>query len=88
MKKKSTISIFRTTLYTQKLNFVCEIFFFKKYLFEYENQFAVKKNTKKFLGAEKKYWKIRHQKNASHTFSIYGSGMISIFFDKSFFSHT
>ena len=25
-------------------------FFFKKYLFEYENQFAVEKKQKKFLG--------------------------------------
>ena len=53
---------------------------FKKCLFEYENQFAVeKKNTKSFLRAISKI-----QKNASHTFSIYGNCMISIFLTKVF----
>ena len=47
-------------------------FFFKKSLFEYENQFAVEKNTKNFCR--------RHQKNASHTISIYGNCMTSVFF--------
>ena len=49
--KKSIISIPRTMLYTEKINFRMQIFF-KKGLFEYKNQFAVEKeNTKKFLGA-------------------------------------
>ena len=64
-KKKSNISISRTTLYTQKIKFCM-----------HENQFAVKKEQKIF-------W--RHQKNASHTFSIYGNCMINIFFDKNFY---
>ena len=51
-------------------------FFLKKCLLECENQFAVEKKTKKIGGNFKK---CRHQKNASHTFSINGNGMISIF---------
>ena len=64
-------------------------FFFKKSLFEYKNQFAIEKNTEKnFRGNFKntfKHYCRRHQKNASHTFSIYGNCMISIFFFKLFF---
>ena len=64
----------------EKLNFV---FFFKNCLFDYENQFAVGKKHKKMIGGNfKNILKIffrRHQKHASHTFSICGSCMISIF---------
>ena len=49
-------------------------FFFKKCLFEHENQFAVGKKHKKFFR--------RHQKNATHTISIYGNCMTSVFFQK------
>ena len=45
-RKKSNISISRT-LYTQKIKICMHIFFFKKSLFEYENQLAVKKKRKK-----------------------------------------
>ena len=87
-KKKSNISISRITLYTQKIKF-CMIFFFKKCLLEYENQFAVKKITQKNFGRNfkntLKNFCRRHQKNASHTFSIYGNCMISVFFDKKLF---
>ena len=57
-------------------------FFFEKCLFAYENRFAVEKKTKKFLGQIFKITLCRHQKNASHTISIYGNCMISIFFKK------
>ena len=60
--------------------------FFKKCLFEYENQFAVEKKTQKMFGGNfkntfKKFCR-RHQKNASHTISIYGNCMTSVFFRK------
>ena len=48
-RKKSNISISRTTLYTQK-NKLHAKFFFKKCLFEFEKQFAVEKKQKKNLG--------------------------------------
>ena len=48
--KKSNISISRTTLYTQKIKFCMQNFFFKKCLFEYVNQFAVEKKTQKIFG--------------------------------------
>ena len=58
-------------------------FFFKKCLFEYENQFAVEKKTKKNFGGNfKNTFCRRHQKNASHTVSIYGNCMTSVFFQK------
>ena len=64
-----------------------QISFFKKCLFEYKNQFAVeKKNTKNFWGQFQKHLSPnfcrRHQKNASHTISIYGNCMTSGFFRK------
>ena len=42
-----------TTLFTQKIKFCLQNFFLKKCLFEYENQFAVEKNTKYFLAISK-----------------------------------
>ena len=58
-------------------------FFFKKCLFEYENQFAVEKKTKKNFGGNfKNTFCRRHQKNASHTVSIYGNCMTSVFFSE------
>ena len=56
-------------------------------MFEYENQFAVqKKNIKNFWGQFQKYLEKnfcrRHQKNASHTISIYGNCMTSVFFSE------
>ena len=86
--KKANISISRTTLYTQKIKFCMQIFFFFKYLFEYENQFAVEKIHKQVFGCNFKNTKFqkkicrRHQKNASHTISIYGNCMTSVFFSE------
>ena len=61
-------------------------FFFKKCLFEYENQFAVEKKPSKIFGGNfkntLKNFCRRHQKNASHTISIYGNCMTSVFFQK------
>ena len=61
--KKNPILVYPGLRYThKKLNFACKIFFFKKYLFEYENQFAIeKKNTKKFWGQFQNFCR-RHQK--------------------------
>ena len=57
--------------------------FFKKYLFEYENHFAVeKKNTKNFWGHFQKYFLSPSKKNASHTISICINCMTSVFFQK------
>ena len=54
-------------------------FFFKKCLFEY----AVEKKTQKIFGGNfKNTFCRRHQKNASHTISIYGNCMTSVFFRK------
>ena len=83
--KKINISISRTTLYTQKIKFCMQNFFSKKCLFEYENHFAVEKKQKKIWGQfQKKKFCCRHQKNASHTISIYENCMISIFWQKIF----
>ena len=83
-KGKNSILVYPGLRYThKKLNFACKIIFFEKCLFVYENQFAVaKKLQKKFWGQIQKHF--RHQKNASHTFSIYGNCMISIFRQKVF----
>ena len=71
-RKKNPILVYPGLGYThKKLNFASN-FFFKKCLFEYENQFALEKNTKNFCS--------RHQKKASHTISIYGNCMTSYFF--------
>ena len=48
-KGKNPILVYPGLRYTQKINLCMQNFFFKKCLFEYENQFAVKKN-KKILG--------------------------------------
>ena len=59
-------------------------FFFKKCLFEYENQFAVEKKKQKIFGDNfkntSKNFCRRHQKNASHTIFINRNCMVSIFF--------
>ena len=64
------------------LNFACKIFF-EKCLFAYENRFAVEKKNKKNFGLNfqnnLKNFLCRHQKKVSHTISIYGNCMISIF---------
>ena len=73
-KEKNPILVYPGLRYThKKLNFACKIFF-KKCLFEYENQFAVEKKHKKFLGAISKKMLViqkKSKKNASHTISIY-----------------
>ena len=53
--------------------------FFGKKLFAYKNPFAVEKKQKK-LGEIQNF--CRHQKNASHTISIYGKCMVSFFYKK------
>ena len=55
-------------------------FFFKNCLFEFENQFAVEKKNANIFGGNCKNFCRRHQKNASHTISIYGNCMTSVFF--------
>ena len=51
-REKNLILVYPGLRYThKKINFACKILFFKKYFFEYENHFAVEKNTKKFLTA-------------------------------------
>ena len=60
-------------------------FFFKKCLFAYEIRFAIEKKTNNFWAKFSKLlskFLCRHQKNASHTISIYGNCIISIFFFK------
>ena len=52
----------------------------RKRSFKQFNQFAVEKKHKNFLGAI--FWGRRHQNNASHTISIYGNCMTSVFFQK------
>ena len=53
-KKKNPITVYPGLRYThKKLNFACKIYFFRKCLFEYENQFAVEKTTKKFAAIKK-----------------------------------
>ena len=80
--KKKPILVYPGLRYThKKLNFACKTFFFQKCLFEYENQFAVEKKHKNFEGNFKNFCR-RHQKNASHTISIYGNCMTSVFFRK------
>ena len=50
-RKKNSILVYLGLRYTHKiLKFACKIFFFKKCLFEYENQFAVEKTQKIFGG--------------------------------------
>ena len=87
--KKSNISISRTKLYGQKTKFCMQIFFFKKCLFEHENQYAVEKTQKKIFGGNFKntfkIFVVAIKKSASHSFSINGNCMISIFFDKKFY---
>ena len=81
-KEKNPILLYPGLRYTQKkLNYAC-------------NQFAVEKkflgvvSRKNIGGSFKNTLKIfcrRHQKIASHTFSIYGNSMIRIFLTKFFF---
>ena len=60
--------------------------FFEKCLFAYEIRFAVEKKKQKNVVPNfqnnLKNFLCRHQKNASHTISINGNCMISIFFKK------
>ena len=87
-EKKNPILVYPGLRYThKKLNFACKTLFFKNCLFEYENQFAIEKTQKNFGGNFKnnlssKIFCRRHQKNASHTISIYGNCMTSVCFQK------
>ena len=86
-EKKSNIGISRTTLYAQKIKFCMQNYFFQKTFVWVRKPFCGwKKNTKKFYfwGQFQKKFCCRHQKNASHTISIYGNCMTSIFLTKSF----
>ena len=65
-----------------KTKFCMQKIFFEKCLFAYEIRFAVENKNKKFWAKFSKLLKkflCRHQKNASHTISIYRNCMISIF---------
>ena len=53
--------------------------FFEKCLFAYEIRFAVEKKFGPNFQNNLKNFLCRHQKNASHTISIYGNCMIGIF---------
>ena len=80
--KKSNISISRTRLYTQKIKFCMQVFFSKNVYLNTKINLRLKKN-KKFLGAISKIlFCRRHQKNASHTISIYGNCITSVFFSE------
>ena len=57
-------------------------FFSKKVCLNTKINLRLEKNTKKFLGAISKKFCRRHQKNASHTISIYGNCMTSFFFSE------
>ena len=88
-EKKSNISFTRTTLYIKKKKFFQAKFFFRKMFVwvrksicgwnKYKKNFGgnLKKNLKNFCR--------RHQKKASHAFSISGNFMFSIFLTKKFF---
>ena len=89
-KVKANFIASRTTLCTQNIKFCMQNFFFEKCLFAYENRFAVEKKQKIFGPNFQNYLKhflCRHQKNASHTISIYGNCMISILTKISVFYH-
>ena len=85
-RKKNPILVYISISIHTKIKFCMQNFFFKKCLFENENQFPVKKNNwgqfRKTLC--RRHFCRRHQKNACHTFSIYGNCMVSIFLTKSF----
>ena len=69
----------------KKLNFACKKNFFGKSLFACKIRFAVEKKKKKLWGNFQNYLKKNFCvaiKNASHTISIYGNCMESIFFKK------
>ena len=60
-------------------------FFSKKVCLNTKINLRLKKKTKNFWGQFQKYLKNfcrRHQKNASHTISIYGNCMTSVFFSE------
>ena len=78
-KIKTNFIVSRTTLCTQKKYILHAKIFFKKCLFAHDIRFAVEKK----IGPNfENYLVCRHQKNASHTISIYGNCMITIFFQK------
>ena len=86
-KKIKAINIVsRTTLCTQKIKFCMQKFFFRKMFVCVWNSICGWKKTKKIFGPDfqnnLKNFLCRHRKNASHTISIYGNCMISIFFKK------
>ena len=83
-EKKNPILVYPGLRYThKKLNFACKIFFFSKNVcLNTKINLQLEKKHKKFLGAISKILGRRHQKNASHTISIYGNCMTSVFFQK------
>ena len=79
-KEKNSTLVYPGLHYAhENLDFAC--IFFGKFLFEHKIRFAVEK-TKNFSGQFQRTILCRYQKNASHTVSIYGNCMISIFFKK------
>ena len=85
-KVKANFIASRTTLCTQNIKFCMQIFFSKNVCLRTTIDLRLKKKNEKIFGPNfQNYLKnflCRHQKNASHTISIYGNCMMSIFFKK------
>ena len=82
---KANFIVSRTTLCTQNFKFCMQKFFSKNVCLRTKFDLRLKKKHKIFWAKFTKLLKnflCRHQKNASHTISIYGICMISIFFKK------
>ena len=87
-KEKNPILVYPGLRYTHKKLKLHAKFFSKNVCLSTKIILRLKKTQKNFGGNFKNTLKIfccRHQKNASHTISIYGNCMISIFFVKKFF---
>ena len=84
--EKNPILVYPGLRYThKKLNFACKIFFSKNVCLITKIDLRLKKNTTNFWGQFQKYLEKfcrRHQKNASHTISINGNCMTSVFFSE------
>ena len=92
-EKSFNFSLSRITLYTQKIKFCMQKkLFVENVCLSTKFDLELKKPKKKFLGnfkITKKVFLYRHQRNAGHTISINGNGMISTFSRKktSVFNH-
>ena len=84
-KIKANFIVCRTTLCTQNIKFCMQKNFFRKKFVCVRNSICGWKKLKIFWVNFQNYSKkflCRHQKNASHTISIYGNSMIGIFLKK------